>query len=318
MATKEQINALTKLTKANAALPILSNVKFETGKISATNLDMAIIIEDEDVTQNGYVLGPKLKKSGLATIQKHWGLVDNTEHKPEDWPEIKPNEATQSVNEATISGMLDALTTVSKDDSRPVLTGIELANSTATSTDGYRLITRNTGHSLNMIIPSAAVEIIKTTKLMHNWMIGYDKEQVTFKNGKFTLVARLIDGTYPDWRKLAPAKAARRVTVKAALLYEALDLIEGGNIRLDQNGGVYVQAGDRDDSKRSLIAVMKPDTDIELNINYMHIVMPLKGTSSDQVLLNDSYVRDAVGKSEYAEFSFNGALEPVVVQGVSR
>lgn len=317
MATKQQINALTKISNGKV-LPILGNVKFEKGQLSSTNLEIAIIIKDEDVTQNGYVDAAKLKKSGLASIQKHWGLVDNTEHSAEDWPEIKPSIATMEVNQATISGMLDALTTVSKDDSRPILTGIEVANNTVSSTDGYRLITKGTGHKFSFVIPAAAVELIKMTKLMDNWHIGYDKEQITFVNGNFTLVARLIEGTYPDWRKLQPSKAAKRVTVKSALLYEALDLIEGGNVRLDQNGGIYVQAGDRDDSKRSLIAAVKPELDIELNPNNMHIVMPLKGSSTDQVLLNDRYIRDAIGKSEYARFSFNGALEPVVVEGIER
>lgn len=317
MATKQQIAALTKISNGKT-LPILGSVKFETGQLSSTNLEIAIIIKDKDVTQNGYVDAAKLKKSGLASIQKHWGLVDNTEFKPEDWPEIKPSIATMEVNQATISGMIDALTTVSKDDTRPLLTGIEVANNTVTSTDGYRLITKGTGHKFSFVVPSAAVELIKMTKLIDNWHIGYDKEQITFVNGNFTLVARLIEGTYPDWRGLRPSKAAKRVTVKSALLYEALDLIEGGNVLLDQNGGIYVQAGYRDDAKRSLITTVKPEVDIELNPNNMHIVMPLKGASRDQVLLNDRYIRDAIGKSEYARFSFNGALEPVVVEGIER
>jgi len=316
MATQHQINALTKIAKGTSTLPILANVKFEPGKIMATDLETTMIITDEDITKTGFVDAAKVKKSGLATIQKHWDLVAVTDMAIEDYPTVEYDRAPIEVNQATISGMIDALVTASKDDTRPVLTCIELkANGTITSTDSYRLLTKNGGHDLTALIPRKMVELVKMTKLMDNWYIGTNDKQIVMQNGNVTIVQRAIEGTYPDWTKLAPTTAARRVTVKAALVYEALDLIENGNIRLDQNGGIYVQAGD---TKRSLIAVVKPETDITLNPNNMHIVMPLKGDSREQVILNNRYVRDAIGKSEYMRFSFNGSLEPVVVEGIER
>lgn len=313
MATQHQINALTKIAKSKT-LPILNNVKFEKGRMIATDLETMIIIEDTDIVETGYVNPAKLKKSGIATVQKHWGLVNNTEFAAEDYPEIKFDRAPIEMNQATVSGMIDCLVTVSKDDTRPVLTCIELrADGKITSTDGYRLITKNGGHDLTALIPAKMVELIKMTKLMDNWHIGTNDEQIVMQNGNFTIVQRVIEGNYPDWEKLAPLTAEKRVTVKAALLYEALDLIEDGNIRIDMNGTVYVQQGD----KKSMIAVVKPETDIKLNINNMHIVMPLKD-SSDRIMLNSRYVRDAAGKSEYIRFSFNGALQPTVVEGIER
>lgn len=319
MATQQQINALTKVAKGTKTLPILNNIMFEPGKVTATDLETTVIITDQDITKTGFVPAAKVKKSGLVTVQKHWGLIANTEYKIEDYPTIEYDRAPIELNRATVSGMIDCLATVSQDDSRPVLTCVELkANGTITSTDGYRLLTKNGGHDLTALIPAKMIELVKMTKLMDNWYIGTNDTQIVMQNGNFTIVQRVIEGAYPDWTKLAPLTAARRVTVKSALVYEALDLIDGGNIRLDQNGGIYVQAGDGSDAKRSLIAVSKPELGVVNNINNMHIVMPLKGSASDQVLLNDRYVRDAIGKSEYMRFSFNGALEPVVVEGVER
>lgn len=318
MATKHQINALTKIAKGTKTLPILGTIKFEPGKVTATDLDTTIIITDEDITKTGYVNPAKLKKSGVATIQKHWPLVEITEFTADDYPTIEYDRAPIEMNQATISGMIDCLTTVSQDDSRPVLTCIELrADGKITSTDGYRLLTKNGGHDLTALIPAKMIELVKMTKLMDNWHIGTNDTQIVMQNGNFTIVQRMIEGNYPEWDKLAPTTAAKRVTVKAALLYEALDLIEDGNIRLDQNGTIYVQSmGDA--NKKSMIAVVTPETDITLNINNMHIVMPLKGDNREQVLLNDRYVRDAIGKSEYARFSFNEGLAPVVVEGIER
>lgn len=314
MATQHQINALAKVADGKT-LPILGNIKFEPGKVMATDLETAIIITDEDITKTGFVNAAKVKKSGLATVQKHWGLVENTDSESDEWPSIEYDRAPIEMNQATVSGMIDALVTASKDSTRPVLTCVELkANGTITSTDGYRLLTKNGGHDLTALIPTKMIEVVKMTKLMDNWHIGTNDKQIVMQNGNFTIVQRIIEGNYPDWTQLVPLTAAKRVTVKTALLYEALDLIESANVRLDQNGGIYVQAGD----KRSLIAIAKPELDVKLNINNMHVVMPMKGTSTDQVMLNSRYVRDAVGKSEYARFSFNGALQPVAVEGIER
>ena len=66
-----------------------------------------------------------------------------------------------------------------------------------------------------------------------------------------------------------------------------------------------------------MIAVVKPESDIVLNKNDMHVVMPLKGATG-QILLNSRYVKDAAGKAEYIRFSFNEALAPVIVEGIEK
>lgn len=318
MATQHQINALTKVAKGTKTLPILNNIMFEPGKVTATDLETTVIITDQDITKTGFVPAAKVKKSGLATVQKHWGLIANTEYKIEDYPTIEYDRAPIELNQATVSGMIDCLVTASKDDSRPVLTCIELrADGKITSTDGFRLLTKNGGHDLTALIPAKMIELVKMTKLMDNWHIGTNDKQIVMQNGNVTIVQRVIEGNYPEWDKLAPVKADKRVTVKAALVYEALELIDDGAVRLDQNGGIYVQSMGNPD-KKSMIAIDNPETDITLNINNMHIVMPLKGDSKYQTLLNNRYVRDAVGKAEYIRFSFSGSLSPVVVEGVER
>lgn len=313
MATKQQISALCKIPNGKT-LPILGMVQFTPGQVMTTDLETAVIIKDDTITKTGYVQPGKLKKSGLATIQKHWDLVNVAEFKTEDWPTLEYGDAKIELNQATVSAMLDCLVTVSTDETRPILNCIELkANGTVTSTDSYRLLTKNGGHDLTVNIPRKMVELVKMTKLMDNWHIGDNKEQIVMQNGNVTIVQRKVDGTYPDWVKLAPAKAAQRVTVRAAEVYEALDLADNGVIALYPDGRVMVQDGD----KKTTVAIAAPERNVKLNINNMHIVMPLKN-SAECVTLNDRYIRDAAGKSEYIRFSFNGSLEPVVVEGIER
>lgn len=314
MATQAQLNALTKIPNGKT-LPILGVVKFEKGRMISTDLETAIIIEDEDIIETGFVNPAKLKKAGVATVQKHWGLVEVKDFTAEDWPELPDGEAPIELPEQTVNAMIDALTEASQDDTRPVLTCIELrADGHVSSTDGFRLFTRNTGHDLTALVPRKVVELMKMTKLTKDWSIGLNGESITVQNGRFKMISRVIDGNYPEWDKLIPATAAKRVTVKAALLNEALDLIDGGTIRLDLNGGVYVQDGDE---RKSMIAVVKPESEITLNKNDMHVVMPLKGATG-QILLNSRYVKDAAGKAEYIRFSFNEALAPVIVEGIEK
>ncbi|MCA9325963.1 hypothetical protein KDA23_07975, partial [Candidatus Saccharibacteria bacterium] len=226
MATKQQLTALCKIPNGKT-LPILGLVQFTPGQVMATDLETAIIIKDESITRTGYVRPDKLKRGGLDAIQKHWDLVNTDEFTTEDWPEVNYQDAPEELNQATISAMLDCLVTVSKDDSRPILNCIELrADGKVTSTDGYVLLTKNGGHDLTVNIPRKVVELIKTMKLMDNWYIGDNGEQITMQNGNVTIVQKNVEGKYPEWEKLAPAAAANRITVRATEVYEALDLAD--------------------------------------------------------------------------------------------
>ena len=315
MATQAQLNALTKIPNGKT-LPILGMVKFEKGRMISTDLDTAIIIEDDDILETGYVNPAKLKKAGVATIQKHWGLVNIKDFTAEDWPEIPTGEAPEPLNEQTVNAMIDALTEASKDDTRPVLTCIELrADGHVSSTDGYRLFTRNTGHDLTALVPRKVVELMKMTKLTKDWRIGSNGESITLQNGRFKMISRVIDGNYPEWDKLIPATAKKRVQIKTSLLDEALDLVDDGMIRLNLNGGIYVQNGN---DQKSMLAVVRPEEDVTLDKSDMHVVMPIKGDSKYQVLLNSRYVKDAAGKAEYISFSFSENMAPVIVEGVEK
>jgi DNA polymerase III sliding clamp (beta) subunit (PCNA family) len=321
MITKEHlaiIGQVTKKTPATKALPILQTVRFEPGKITATNLETAVIITDPSITETGFVDGAKLKKSGLATIQKHWGLVNKTDFDAADWPELPTApEATTEVSPATINAITSAIVAVSTDDTRPVITGVKLKdNGTVTGTDGYRLMTKNGGHKLNMLMTGNTARLIQTAKTLNGWTVGYTDKLVTIKNGNMTIIANQIDGNYPEYEPLLPSTAEHFVKVEAAKLYEALDLLDGGaSITLSAEGTVAVEAMEDEKMTSHVDTTEARHGKFDLNQNNMHIIMPLKSTSS-AIKLNTRYVKDAVGKAKYINFSYSSdKFAPVTVSG---
>lgn len=321
MITKEHlaiIGQVTKKTPATKALPILQTVRFEPGKITATNLETAVVITDPSITETGFVDGAKLKKSGLATIQKHWGLVNKTDFDAADYPEL-PNgpDATTEVSPATVDAITSAIVAVSTDVGRPVITGVNLKeDGTVTGTDGYRLMTKNGGHKLNMLITGGTARLIQAAKTLNGWTIGYTEKLVTIKNGNMTITANQIDGNYPEFEKLLPNTADHFAKIESAKLYEALDLLEdGASITLANDGTVAVEAMGNEKMTSQIETTEVRHDKIYLNKNNMHIIMPLKSESS-AIKLNTRYVKDAVGKAKFINFSYSGdKFAPVTVSG---
>ena len=321
MITKEHlaiIGQVTKRTPATKALPILQTVRFEPGKITATNLETAVVITDPSITETGFVDGAKLKKSGLATIQKHWGLVNKIDFDATDWPELPTAPAaTTEVSPATVDAITSAIVAVSTDDTRPVITGVRLKeDGSVTGTDGYRLMTKNGGHKLNMLMAGNTARLIQAAKTLNGWAIGYDKNCITLINGNMTVIANQIDGTYPEYEKLLPSTVEHFVKVEAAKVYEALDLLDGGAvIAINSEGVVSVEAMEDEKMTSQIDTTEVQHGEISLNKNNMHVVMPLKSTSS-AIKLNTRYVKDAVGKAKYINFSYSSdKFAPVTVSG---
>jgi len=122
--------------------------------------------------------------------------------------------------------------TASTDEARPVLTGVlvELNGNTATfaSADGFRLSMRKYTlskdvHPISLIIPAKALtEVAKAasegTVRMALREIG---GQVVFQCGQTEITSQLIDGNFPDFRQVIPAKSSTRVTVDTTAFAKA-------------------------------------------------------------------------------------------------
>ena len=120
----------------------------------------------------------------------------------------------------------------SKDEARPVLTGVLLEISregvVLVATDSYRLAVRD----LVATADGEAKAIVPERALMEAGRAAVDQKagveasvnasQISFRVGSLTLTSRLIEGEFPNYRQLLPEAVESRLTISRQQLLEAV------------------------------------------------------------------------------------------------
>jgi DNA polymerase III subunit beta len=148
--------------------------------------------------------------SGSATYRIHT-------YNAEDFPRLPEPSSTEM---ATIDAdaLLETATKVSRaasrDESRPVLTGIlvrfEGENLVMAATDSYRLAVKETsmstpGPELDAIVPARALlELARIAQGASELQLGVQENQVLFTSDGVLLTTRRIEGQFPNYRQLMP------------------------------------------------------------------------------------------------------------------
>ena len=133
-----------------------------------------------------------------------------------------------------------------------------------------------------------------------------DDQQVLFQVGDVELVARLIEGKYPDYRKLIPENFATSAVLKRADLLNAAKVSSlfaresAGSITLN------VDEATQELSIRSIASQLGENT-AKANA---------KVTGGGAITINSRYLLDALHalSGDEVSFAFNGKLEPSVLR----
>jgi DNA polymerase-3 subunit beta len=132
-------------------------------------------------------------------------------------PEVDPGSAFAVDKDAFVDTITRVTRSASRDESRPVLTGIlvrfEDSKLVMAATDSYRLSVKETalesgpGQELEAIVPARALSElarIAQTGDPGSISIGVQENQVVFGVEDVWLTARRIDGQFPNYRQLLP------------------------------------------------------------------------------------------------------------------
>jgi DNA polymerase-3 subunit beta len=179
----------------------------------------------------------------------------------------------------------------------------------AAATDSYRLAERKLGknkESVGFLVPaSAANDLLRIIgDADKEVVVTHDDQQVLFQVGDITLVARLIEGNYPDYRKLIPSKFS---TVAKLSRADFLNIAKVSALfAREAAGSITLKV---DDKKVSINAIAS-----QLGENTAAAEAEIKG--SGEVTLNSRYLIDALNafSGEKVEFCFNGKLEPCILR----
>ena len=150
-------------------------------------------------------------------------------------PEIDPKSAFTVEREAFLDTIARVGRSASRDESRPVLTGVlvrfEGGKVVMAATDSYRLSVKETQleqgppHELEAIVPARALaELTRIGQGVESPTldVGVQENQVVFGADGVWLTARRIDGQFPNYRQLLPEQFEAEVQLPRE---ELLDVV---------------------------------------------------------------------------------------------
>lgn len=342
--TQENLNkalgTVARVANTRGTLPVLANVLIKTVNnrlsISATNLDIAIThYIGAKVSEDGSITTPaRLMQDFVGSLPS--GVIDLTldEHKlhistdqyqsvingvsAEEFPVMPAIEGgTNWTIPAPIlkKSLQQVVMAASSDEARPVLTGVLLHSKDGrlymASTDSYRLAEKQLGdHSepLDLLVPVSAMQDV--LRIVSDYegdvSITSDEQQILFRVGDVELVARLIEGKYPDYQKLIPADFAVTATLKRA---DLLNVTKVSSLFARESAGsitIHVDEGTQNVSIRSIASQLGENT----------ATADAKVTGVGDITLNSRYLLDALHAlvGDEVVFSFNGKLEPTLIR----
>ncbi len=333
------LNYVARVASTRSTLPILSNVLLSIQEnqlsIAATNLDIAIKSHiGAQVQKDGSITVPaKLIQdlvtglpSGVIEIEQDEQRLKITTDQyksvingvsAEEFP-VMP--AIEKGKKLTVSapllkqGLQQVLIAASNDDSRPVLTGVLLHSVDGAlyiaTTDSYRLAEKRlvtTDEDISLLVPATALHDV--LRIINDFsgdvVITYDDQQVQFIAGDVELVARLIEGRYPDYRKLIPSSFETTATIPRS---ELVGIVKVTSLFARESAGSIVLSVDEASESIWIRAVAS-----QLGENNATAKVVAKGNGS--ITLNSRYLHDAlqVMNGKEVTISFNGKVDPVLL-----
>src|SRR5438876_4774438 len=194
-----------------------------------TLVDIARLLPGEDVTIEHRASESVVHvASGSASYTLHTYNADDFPR----LPELTEAETFSVGREALLETIARVARASSRDEARPVLTGVlvQFAGDklVMAATDSYRLAVKETtlaasAPELEAIVPSRALqELSRIPGDGDEIAVGVQENQVLFSTGGVWLTTHRIDGQFPNYRQLLPETFEHELTISRV---ELLDVV---------------------------------------------------------------------------------------------
>jgi DNA polymerase-3 subunit beta len=326
---------------AKSSLPILSNVLISTDngrlKLASTNLETAIsTFVGASVDEEGSTTIPaRLLKDFIANLPP--GTINaqvkdeiltisskNTKSKfngssAHDFPELPtfPKKVKGLELDPTILNEAMSLVAFASgtDSSRPIFTGISFTYSknklTLAATDGFRLsekiITiKSDAEDFSVVLPaktlSEVAKIFSSSSEPIQFALNPSENLALFKSEDTLIATRILDGQYPDYKKIIPTEHVVKADFNTMDFFEAVRLTdifakEGNNtikVRFDPEGKIKITSLSEETGQHESIFPAEIEGELV------------------EIAFNSKYLLDFLTniKSEKIEFLSNGNVSP--------
>ena len=256
------ISVASRTVAQKSTIPALEGIYIRAGvklTLSGYNLETGITISvDAEIQQTGACIMPSrlffdiirklpgdtvsisVDEKFKVSIRGGISSFSITAMSSEDYPELPEVESDKGISlpqnelKAMIGGTSFA---VSENQARPIHTGclfeVEDSSITVVAVDGYRLALRRwkseepIGRTLKFVVPAAALKeaekILGDTDEACTFFLG--SKHILFTIGEATLVCRLLEGEFLDWRRVLPQNQPVKLAVNVAKMTDSIERV---------------------------------------------------------------------------------------------
>jgi DNA polymerase III subunit beta len=354
----QALGVVSRAVSSRTSVQILSGILLEAGaavdggelRVAATDMELSLratlaaqIEGDGSIVLPGKTLVDIVRllpadevsiehKPAESVVHVTSGSASYTLHtyNPEDFPRLPDVTAVQTFQverESLLETIHRVARASSRDESRPVLTGVLVSivggTLTMAATDSYRLAVKETQLSgsvpdLEAIVPSRALQELARIASGDAVEVGVHENQVVFGTGSdgggggTWLTTRRIDGQFPNYRQLLPEQFEHTLTIPRL---ELLEVVRRASVMIQRatplqlrfaEGELTVIARTHEvgESKESMPVAFTGDT-LEIGFNADFLRDGLESVDGDDIRLKlISPLRPAVLQGESDEFTY--------------
>jgi DNA polymerase-3 subunit beta len=332
---------MSRVASTKTELPILTNVLVATNEggvtLSATNLEVAVThFASAKISTQGKVAVPArlfhdfisqlpkdetislvLEKNKLViTAGSYSSHIQSVQ--AEDFPALPQIASQQEVsiaNEDLSRNLTKTVLAASHDETRPILGGVYVHSFNKklyfVATDGYRLAEAEVtpiDFDVSAVVPAQALqEVLKMSQDGEEATstLSFGDGQFAVSAGNTQLVSRLVDGTYPEYRKLIPETSEISFEINKTEFQTAAKL--AGLFARESGGSITISASE-DEQTVTIASVAS-----QVGDNKSAVASKVKG--SGDVVLNVRYLNDALNcfEGDEVSFRFGDSIAPCVL-----
>ncbi|MBE6957584.1 MAG: DNA polymerase III subunit beta [Ruminococcaceae bacterium] len=243
-----------------------------------------------------------------VSIRSGYAAFNISAEAAEDYPELPDVDAGRGIHipqaalKELISGTIFA---VSENQGRPIHTGVkfEVENDTisAIAVDGFRLARRTyhmespDGRTVSFVVPAASLKevekIVSDCEDEAAFTLG--SKHILFEIGNATLICRLLEGDFLDWRKVVPTNCPIKLVANVGDLARSMErvgLIVSEKYKspvrcVFSDQVLQVRTNTTIGAAEDRCAIAGDGKDLEIGFNVRYIADALRVIPSEEVVL---------------------------------
>ncbi len=328
----DAVAGVSRAVTPSSSVPVLQGilVKADGFKLELTGYDLEMAITttlEANVTEAGEIVLPaKLFGDMLRSLAAEEVQIESNEAlavhiksgiteydlmgmNAADFPELPEAGADRAfdIDAAELAGMVGTtLYAVSTDDKKPAHTGelfaIEPGEVTIVALDGFRLaITKHpvvTDRDISVVVPAKTAA--EAARLMgdsgETIRVDANRRYVVFSNGKYTVMSRLIEGEFLNYKTVVPEGYKTRVIVDVPVFEKAIERSSviiterlKNPLRLKfEEGGIDIRCQTPLGKVSDRVEAQVEGDEVEIGFNYRYLLDALRYSGCDMVVMEIS------------------------------